>query len=165
MTNGWDWIHQGQRIAEQSRQRTANVDQIRAESLVFRDQETVALKAVQAEPAPSVGGFAGEFAELVKEVELCRAGHCAAAYKQNDIGGQARYVVNKIAQVVGLPLGEGILGGDVWSPQNMARVIAAVQELVNEREVHRKELADRGSKDSKTMAALREALIHLGEAV
>ncbi|MEU0674508.1 hypothetical protein ABZ330_16745 [Streptomyces sp. NPDC006172] len=163
MTNGWTWIHEGQRLAEQAR--GTDLEQVKAESLVFQDAETMALKTVQAEPAPAVGGFAGEFAELVKEVELCRAGHCAAAYKQNDVGGQARYVVQKIAQVVGLPLGDAIIGGNIWSPQNMARVIAAVQEMVNEQDVHRKELAARDGKDTKTVAALRDVLVSLGEAV
>jgi hypothetical protein len=163
VTNGWNWIHEGQRIAEQAR--GTDLEQIKAESLAFQDSETMALKTVQAEPAPGVGGFAGEFAELVKEVDLCRAGHCEAAYKQNDQGGEARYVVQKIAQVVGLPLGDAIVGGNIWSPQNMGRVIAAVQELVNEQDTHRQELASRDGKDVRTVAALREALVHLGEAV
>ncbi|MGW0861263.1 hypothetical protein [Streptomyces sp. NPDC002611] len=153
MTNGW------------SEQSMADLEQIKAESIVFTDQPTMTLKVVDPEPTPAVGGFAGEFAELVKEVELCRAGHCAAAYKQNGIGGEARYVVQKIAQVVGLPLGDAILGRNIWSPQNMARVIAAVQELVNEQDTHRQELAARDTKDTKTVAALRDVLVSLGEDV
>lgn len=153
MTNGWNT------------QDETDLEQIKAESLVFQDQQTMTIRAVEAEPAPNVGGFAGEFAELVKEVELCRAGHCAAAYNQNSIGGEARYVVQKIAQVVGLPLGDAIVGGNVWSPQNMARVIAAVQGLVNEQGTHRQELAARDGKDVKTVAALRDVLVSLGEAV
>jgi hypothetical protein len=142
-----------------------DLEQIKSESLVFQDQPTMTLKVVEAEPAPAVGGFAGEFAELVKEVELCRAGHCAAAYNQNNIGGQARYVVQKIAQIVGLPFGDAILGGNIWSPQNMARVIAAVQELANEADVHRQELAARDAKDATTVASLRELMVRVGEDV
>ncbi|MGW5130846.1 hypothetical protein [Streptomyces sp. NPDC004135] len=153
MTDGWNG------------QGGTDLERIKSESLVFQDQPTMTLKVVEKEPAPAVGGFAGEFAELVKEVELCRAGHCAAAYNQNSIGGQARYVVQKIARVVGLPLGDAILGGNIWSPQNMARVIAAVQELVNEQDAHRQELAARDGKDTKTVAALRDVLVNLGEGV
>lgn len=153
MTNAWN------------EQAGADLDQIKAESLVFQDQPTMTLQAVEVEAAPSIGGFAGEFAELVKEVELCRAGHCAAAYKQNSEGGEARFVVQKIAQVIGLPLGDGILDGNVWSPANMARVIAAAQELVNEADLHRKELAARDTKDVQTVASLRDLMVRVGEGV
>jgi hypothetical protein len=67
--------------------------------------------------------------------------------------------------VVGLPLGDAILGGNIWSPQNMARVIAAVQELANETDLHRKELAARDSKDVQTVAALRDLMVRIGEGV
>ncbi|MGW8630565.1 hypothetical protein [Streptomyces sp. NPDC055793] len=158
MSNGWDWIEEGQRIAEQNRQaRELDLDAVKAESIVFQ--------APPGEPAPKVGGMAGDLADIVREVEVCRAGHCEAAYKQNEQGGQARYVVAKVAQVLGFRLGDAIIDRDTWSPANMARVIKAAQDVMNENEELRKELAGRDQKDDRTVAALREALIHAGEAV
>ncbi|QPB09884.1 hypothetical protein KGG73_gp50 [Streptomyces phage Sentinel] len=155
-------MQEGQRIAEESRRAgELDIDAIKASSIVF-EGPLDALKYGQveqavAEPAPKVGGFVGDLADMVRELENCRAGHCEAAYKQNDIGGQARHVVGKIAAIVGQPMSPP-LDRNVWSPANMGRVIAAVQELVNEVEDLRK-------KQPKTIAALHEALTHLGEGV
>ncbi|ATI18921.1 hypothetical protein SEA_SQUEAKYCLEAN_58 [Streptomyces phage SqueakyClean] len=162
MTNGWDWVEEGQRIAEEARQAgELDIDAIKASSIVF-EGPLDALKYAEvehqvAEPAPKLGGFVGDLADMARELENCRAGHCEAAYKQNSIGGEARFVVNKIAQIVGAPWSPP-LDGNVWSPANMGRVIAKVQELVNEVESLRKN-------QPKTVAALREALVHLGEGV
>lgn len=165
MSNGWDWINEGQRIAEEARQaRALDLDAVKAESIVFEGP----LDAIQysiAEPAPKVGGMAGDLADMVRELENCRAGHCEAAYKQNSQGGEARHVVQKVAMVLGFRLGDAIVDRNIWSPANMARVIKAAQEVVNENEELRKELAGRDKKDDRTVAALREALIHAGEAV
>ncbi|WDS51773.1 hypothetical protein SEA_TRIUMPH_59 [Streptomyces phage Triumph] len=169
MTQGWDWIDEGQRIAEDARQAgELDIDAIKASSIVF-EGPLDALKHATVEhqtagPAPKLGGFVGDLADMARELENCRAGHCEAAYKQNDQGGQARYVVGKIAAIAGQPMSPP-LDGNVWSPANMGRVIRAVQELVNEHEVLRKELADRDRKDAVAAKALREALTHLGEGV
>ncbi|MGM9381075.1 hypothetical protein [Streptomyces antibioticus] len=167
MSNGWDWIQEGQRIAEESRRAgEVDIEAIKASSIVFEGPlDTLKAAGIIAEPAPKVGGLAGDLADVVREVELCRAGHCEAAYKQNSQGGEARHVVAKVAQVLGFRLGDAIVDRNVWSPANMARVIKAVQEVVNENEELRKELAGRDQKDNRTVAALREALIHAGEAV
>ncbi|QFG12469.1 hypothetical protein SEA_ALVY_60 [Streptomyces phage Alvy] len=170
MSNGWDWIQEGQRIAEESRRAgEVDIEAIKASSIVFEGPldtlKAAGIVASVAEPAPKVGGMAGDLADIVREVELCRAGHCEAAYKQNSQGGEARYVVGKVAQVLGFSLGDAIIDRNVWSPANMARVIKAVQDVVNENEALRKELAGRDQKDNRTVAALREALIHAGEAV
>ncbi|MEU4984863.1 hypothetical protein [Streptomyces sp. NPDC021969] len=165
MSNGWNWIEEGQRIAEQNRQaRELDLDAVKAESIVFEGPVDAITYSI-AEPAPKVGGFVGDLADMARELENCRAGHCEAAYKQNSEGGQARYVVGKVAQVLGLRLGDAIVDRNIWSPANMARVIKAAQEVVNENEELRKELAGRDKKDNRTVAALREALIHAGEAV
>ncbi|MCD2462424.1 hypothetical protein MBT42_02475 [Streptomyces sp. MBT42] len=162
MTQGWDWIEEGQRIAEDARQAgELDIDAIKASSIVF-EGPLDALKYAEvehqaAEPAPKLGGFVGDLADMARELENCRAGHCEAAYKQNSIGGEARFVVNKIAKIVDAPWSPP-LDGNVWSPANMGRVIAKVQELVNEVEALRKN-------QPKTVAALREALTHLGEGV
>jgi hypothetical protein len=164
VSNGWDWVREGQRLAQQARrERELDIDAVKAESIVFEGGlDTIAHST--AEPAPKVGGFAGDVADMVRELENCRAGHCEAAYKQNGIGGEARYVVGKIAAIVGQPMSPP-LDGNVWSPANMARVIAAAQQLANENEALRKEHAARDQKESTTVKALREALTHLGEGV
>ncbi|MGW8953461.1 hypothetical protein [Streptomyces sp. NPDC055709] len=167
--NGWDWVEDGQRIAEDARQAgELDIEAIKASSIVFEGSfdklkyETVEHQV--AEPAPKLGGFVGDLADMARELENCRAGHCEAAYKQNSIGGEARYAVGKIAAIVGQPMSPP-LDGNVWSPANMGRVIRAAQELANENETLRRELADRDKKDDRTVAALREALVHAGEVV
>ncbi|AXQ62382.1 hypothetical protein SEA_TRVXSCOTT_56 [Streptomyces phage TrvxScott] len=173
MSNGWDWIQEGQRIAEESRRAgEVDIEAIKASSIVFEGPldtlQAVSAGVVEsqvAEPAPAVGGFVGDLADMVRELENCRAGHCEAAYKQNSQGGEARHVVAKVAMVLGFRLGDAIVDRNVWSPANMARVIKAAQDVVNENEELRKELAGRDQKDNRTVAALREALIHAGEAV
>lgn len=167
--NGWDWVQEGQRIAEESmRAGELDIDAIKASSIVFEGPlDTLAARRIEesiAQPAPKVGGFAGDFADMVRELENCRAGHCEAAYKQNSIGGEAREAVGKIAFIIGQPMSPP-LDGNVWSPANMGRVIWAVQQLANENERLRKESAARDKKETGTVKALYEALTHLGEAV
>ncbi|WAB08761.1 hypothetical protein SEA_ANDRIS_57 [Streptomyces phage Andris] len=167
--NGWNWVEEGQRIAEESRQAgELDIEAIKASSIVFEGPaDALKYATVEhqvAQPAPKLGGFVGDLADMARELENCRAGHCEAAYKQNSIGGEARYAVGKIAAIVGQPMTPP-LDGNVWSPANMGRVIRAVQELANEHEVLRRELHERDKKDDRTVAALREALIHAGEAV
>ncbi|AVO22541.1 hypothetical protein PBI_PAEDORE_58 [Streptomyces phage Paedore] len=145
-----------------------------AESIVFNcqalDEEEVEDRsepwAVESENAR----LRSELARLRTELKDCQAGHCVAAYEQNSQGGEARRVVGLIARAAGVNLGashEGPrpLDGDVFSPRNMMRVVQAVQELAGEHKALRKELHDRDKKDDRTVAALREALIHAGEAV
>ncbi|MGW1040004.1 hypothetical protein [Streptomyces sp. NPDC002547] len=167
MSNGWSWFEEGKRRGAEAA--------ARRDTQVAYEGELDYLKAAQvehqeAEPAPAVGGFVGDLAELVREVELCRAGHCEAAYKQNSIGGDARGIVASVANVAGVNLGashEGPrpLDGNVWSVRNMTRVVQAVQQLTQEHEALRQELAGRDQNDRQTVAALHEALTHLGEAV
>ncbi|MFF4510624.1 hypothetical protein [Streptomyces mirabilis] len=171
--NGWDWIEEGQRIAEESRQAgELNIEAIKASSIVFEGPldalKYAGIEQQEAEPAPKVGGLAGDLADIVREVELCRAGHCDAAYRQNEQGGEARDVVARIAKAVGVELSSAFirpLDGNVWSPRNMARVLEGVQQLVNENQVLRQEHASRDQKETVTVKALHEALSHLGEAV
>jgi hypothetical protein len=173
VSNGWDWIAEGQRIAEETRNAgELNVEAIKAESIVFEGPldylKAAEIERQEAEPAPKVGGLAGDLADIVREVELCRAGHCDAAYRQNEQGGEARDVVARIAKVVGVELSSAFirpLDGNVWSPRNMARVLEGVQQLVNENQVLRQEHATRDQKETVTVKALHEALSHLGEAV
>jgi hypothetical protein len=158
VVNGWDWVQGGQQARQAGE---LDIDAIKASSIVFEGPldalEAAGIEHTTAGPAPKVGGLAGDLADMVRELENCRAGHCEAAYKQNSIGGEARHVVGKIAAIVGQPMSPP-LDRNVWSPANMGRVIAAVQELVNEVEDLRK-------KQPKTIAALHEALTHLGEGV
>jgi cytochrome c2 len=171
--NGWDWVAEGQRIAEETR-RIGEVDiaSIKANSLVFEGPmdhlKAAEIGATETEPAPKVGGLAGDLADIVREVELCRAGHCEAAYAQNSKGGEARDVVGQIAKAAGVTLSSAFirpLGGDVWSPANMARALTGVQELVAENQALRDELAARDQKSNSTAQALRKALADLEEGV
>jgi hypothetical protein len=170
VTNGWDWVAEGQRIAEETRK--VDIETIKAESIVFEGPldylKAAEIEHTEAEPAPKVGGLAGDLADIVREVELCRAGHCDAAYRQNEQGGEARDVVAEIAKVVGVQLSSAFirpLDGNVWSPRNMARVLEGVQQLVNENQVLREEHHARDNKETITVKALHEALTHLGEGV
>jgi hypothetical protein len=110
---GWNWVAEGQRIAEESRQAgELNVEAIKAESIVF--EET---------PAPTTGGigFVDEVHALKNEVDICRAGHCASGYEAVRLGDEVKRLR---AQLVRLQAGQ-----------------------------------------PKTVAALHEALSHLGEGV
>jgi hypothetical protein len=173
VSSGWNWVEEGQRIAEETRRGgELDIDAIKASSIVFEGPMDI-MKAAQiehlvAEPAPKVGGLAGDLADIVREVEVCRAGHCDAAYRQNEQGGEARHIVAEIAKVVGVPLSTAFirpLDGNVWSPRNMARVLEGVKQLVNEHQVLREEHAARDKKETITVKALHEALTHLGEGV
>ncbi|MFD7677498.1 hypothetical protein [Streptomyces sp. NPDC060187] len=171
--NGWDWVAEGQRIAEETRRAgEVDIDAIKASSLVFEGPmdhlKAAEIGATQAEPAPKVGGLAGDLADIVREVELCRAGHCEAAYAQNSKGGEARHVVAQIAKAAGVTLSSAFirpLDGDVWSPANMARVLTGVQELAGENQSLRDELAARDQKDSVTVETLRKAITDFEEGV
>ncbi|UFD97993.1 hypothetical protein PQC18_gp55 [Streptomyces phage Pablito] len=155
MSNGWNWIEEGERISAESRRLAGLTEEVRAESIVFPEAmvyegELDALKAAVA----------------TRPARPCREdGFCDAVYRENDIGGEARHIVGLLAKVVGVKLGPNPLDGNVWSPANMMRVVEAAQELAGEHEVLRKELHDRDTNDVKTVAALREALAHLGEGV
>ncbi|MFE9925170.1 hypothetical protein ACFYQA_27425 [Streptomyces sp. NPDC005774] len=81
MVNGWDWIQEGQRIAEETRRAgEVDIDAIKASSIVFEE----------AEPAPEVGGFVGELHALKNEVDICRAGHCASGYEAVRLGDEVK---------------------------------------------------------------------------
>ncbi|MFF3793745.1 hypothetical protein ACFYXW_27460 [Streptomyces sp. NPDC001981] len=109
MTNGWDWIAEGQRLAEQARNAELNIEAVKAESIVFEGQ------------APQVGGFVEEVHALKNEVDICRAGHCPSGYEAVRLGDEVKRL--------------------------------------------RAELARLQSAQPKTVAALHEALTHLGEGV
>lgn len=71
MNNGWGWIQEGQRIAEQSRQAQVglDLDAVKAESIVF-DTPTLTLGTVQA------SSLAHDLHALRSEVDACRDGYC-----------------------------------------------------------------------------------------
>jgi hypothetical protein len=171
--NGWDWVAEGQRIAEETRRiGEVDINAIKAASLVFEGPmdhlKAAEIGVTEAEPAPKVGGLAGDLADIVREVELCRAGHCEAAYEQNSKGGEARDVVAQIAKAAGVTLSSAFirpLDGDVWSPANMARVLQGVQELVAENQSLRDEAHARDQKATVTVKALHEALNNFVEGV
>ncbi|MEU6572328.1 hypothetical protein [Streptomyces sp. NPDC046805] len=111
MSNGWDWIAEGQRIAAQAR--GVDVAAIKAESIVFDDQPRTT-------PAPPAG-FVDEVHALKNEVDICRAGHCASGYEAVRLGDEVKRLNARIAQLT--------------------------------------------AAGPKTVAALHEALTHLGEGV
>ncbi|MEV5330815.1 hypothetical protein [Streptomyces werraensis] len=83
MSNGWDWIREGQRIAEQSRQARGgelDLDAVRAESVVF-ESPMDALKRIVSEPTPQPASLVDEIRDLKNEVDVCRAGHCESGYE------------------------------------------------------------------------------------
>ncbi|WP_329289492.1 hypothetical protein [Streptomyces pseudovenezuelae] len=156
MSDEWGWFREGQRIAEDTRRGgEADIEAIKASSIAFKGST---IEHAVGEPAPKVGGFAGDLAEMVRELENCRADHCEAAYKQNSEGGVARHIVSLIAQEVGLSLGDDIVDRNIWSPANMMRVVVAVQELTMQHKA-----LTQGKPNA--VAALREALAHLREGV
>jgi hypothetical protein len=171
--NGWNWVAEGQRIAEETRRAgEVDIDAIKAASLVFEGPmdhlKAAEIGVTEAGPAPKVGGLAGDLADIVREVELCRAGHCEAAYAQNSKGGEARDVVGQIAKAAGVTLSSAFirpLDGDVWSPANMARVLQGVKDLAAENQALRDEAHARDQKDNVTVKALHEALNNFVESV
>lgn len=148
MSNGWDWVQEGQRIAEESRRAgEVDIDAIKASSIVFNNQEVFAEA-----PKPPAGYY------------QCLTRRCESLYYENEVGGEARGIVGQIAKAVGVDLSPP-LDGNVWSPRNMARVLTAVHGLVDENKKLNQEAASRDHKETITVKALHEALTHLGEAV
>jgi hypothetical protein len=110
---GWDWVAEGQRIAEESRRAgELNVEAVKAESIVFAEA-----------PDPTAGGtgFVDEVHALKNEVDICRAGHCASGYEAVRLGDEVKRLRAQVARLQGAK--------------------------------------------PKTVAALHEALSHLGEGV
>ncbi|MFD7259358.1 hypothetical protein [Streptomyces sp. NPDC059874] len=150
--NGWDWIEEGQRVKEQARGIASLTEDIRSESIVFE----TARDCPASEP----------LASPTRRARPCREdGFCDAAYAENSRGGEARQIVALIAKAAGVELSTNPLDGNVWSPRNMMRVVEGVQRMAGEIEALRKERHDLKNNGTKTVAALREALIHAGEAV
>lgn len=54
----------------------------------------------------------------------------AAVYAENARGGEARMVVFDVARILGVDLFRDVRGGDLWSPENMARVVTAAERWV-----------------------------------
>ncbi|ATI18840.1 hypothetical protein SEA_DIANE_56 [Streptomyces phage Diane] len=168
MANGWDWIREGQRIAEEARQAgELDIESIKASSIVFdhsAERKVDPLNEGPVEPEPfSYFGTAAKPKPPAGYYD-CLSRRCEALYYENEVGGEARGVVGQIANLVGLPLSPPV-DGNIWSLANMTRVIRAVNELVEENKSLRREQADRDHKETVTVKALHEALAHLGEAV
>ncbi|MET8111220.1 hypothetical protein [Streptomyces prasinus] len=74
--NGWNWVQEGQRIAEETRRAgEVDIDAIKANSIVFEGPlDTLKAKADEADEAD-------ETRALKDEVDICRAGHCASGYE------------------------------------------------------------------------------------
>jgi len=74
--NGWGWIKEGERIAQQNRQAQVglDLDAVKTESLVF-DTPTLTLRTVQ--PADLIE----EIRDLKNEVDVCRDGYCENGYE------------------------------------------------------------------------------------
>ncbi|MFJ6680548.1 hypothetical protein [Streptomyces werraensis] len=104
MANGWDWIEEGQRIAEESRRAgEVNVEAIKAESLVF-ESPMDALKRIVSEPTPQPAGLVDEIHALKNEVDICRAGHCASGYEAVRLGDEVkrlRAALNEALTILG----------------------------------------------------------------
>lgn len=153
--NGWDWIEEGERISAEAQRIAGLTEEVRTESIVF---DEVSDFAGGIDDAKGAGDQAGQ--------RPCREdGFCSAVYAENDRGGEARHVVGLLAKVLGVNLSPHPLDGNIWSPRNMMRVVESAQQLTGEYEALRKELHDKGKGEVKTVAALREALAHLGEGV
>lgn len=52
-----------------------------------------------------------------------------AVYHENAVGGEARAVVLKIARDLDVTLHDDVLAGNIWSPENMHRVVEAVRDV------------------------------------
>ncbi|AUG87244.1 hypothetical protein KGG77_gp24 [Streptomyces phage Omar] len=95
MGNGWDWIEEGQRIAEASRQAgELDIESIKAGSIVFAEQAPA-----PTQQAPAVGGFVDELHALKNEVDICRAGHCASGYKAVVLGDEVTRLRAEVARL------------------------------------------------------------------
>ncbi|QJD50704.1 hypothetical protein SEA_ISSMI_58 [Streptomyces phage Issmi] len=100
MVNGWDWIDEGQRIAEDSRRAgELDLDAIKASSIVFEqplDSQTLEFRAPQ---PPQVGGFVEELHALKNEVDICRAGHCTSGYTAVRLGDEVKRLRAELARL------------------------------------------------------------------
>ncbi|MFH8414397.1 hypothetical protein [Streptomyces collinus] len=109
MSNGWNWIEEGQRIAEQNRQAQAgalDLDAVKAESIVF-ESPLDSLKAVLVEPPTRQSSFVDEVHALKNEVDICRAGHCTSGYKAVELGDRVKRLETALREALAL-LGEGV---------------------------------------------------------
>jgi hypothetical protein len=52
-----------------------------------------------------------------------------SAATENKRGGEARDVVAAVATLLGIELSHDVLGGGIWSTENMRRVVRAVETL------------------------------------
>ncbi|ATI18678.1 hypothetical protein SEA_AMETHYST_56 [Streptomyces phage Amethyst] len=170
MTNGWDWIREGQRIAEEARQAgELDIESIKAASIVFdqpAERKVDPLNEGPVEPEPESFSYFGTKAKAKPPAGYyeCLTRRCEALYYENEVGGEARGVVGQIANVLGVNLSPP-LDGNVWSLANMTRVIREAERLVEENKSLRRDQADRDHKETVTVKALHEALAHLGEGV
>lgn len=108
MVNGYGWIDEGQRIAEDTR-RGGELDlaAIKASSIVFEqplDTQTLEFKAP---PPPQVGGFVEELHALKNEVDICRAGHCTSGYTAVRLGDRVKRLEAALREALTL-LGEAV---------------------------------------------------------
>lgn len=102
MSNGWDWIEEGQRIAEESRRAgELNIDAIKAGSIVFEGPMDAmkALTIAPPEPIPATG-FVDEVHALKNEVDICRAGHCESGYKAVRLGDEVKRLRVALGEVL-----------------------------------------------------------------
>lgn len=109
MANGWDWIEEGQRLAEEARRaRELDIDAIKAGSIVFEGPldalkaAGIVVGAVSSELG--VGALAGSLADVVREVGLCRAGHCASGREAARLGDEVkrlRAALNEALTILG----------------------------------------------------------------
>jgi hypothetical protein len=52
-----------------------------------------------------------------------------AIYEENDRGGEARGVIYDAAKLLDINLGDDIRDGDIWSVENMRRIITRIETL------------------------------------
>jgi hypothetical protein len=101
---GWDWVAEGQRIAEESRRAgELNIEAIKAGSIVFEgplDQlKYTEATITQPESTTGTAGFVDEVHALKNEVDICRAGHCASGYTAVRLGDEVKRLNARIAQL------------------------------------------------------------------